>query len=83
MRSPCLSSPLESEEVRRISHLCRHVVIAEMPTDALQMFLVRRLQETAPELAARVAGLSAEEIGQLRQELAGTSGGTWRDSLWS
>jgi len=83
MRSPSLASPLAREEVRRISHLCRHVLVAEMPPGALRSFLVRRLQAADPELALRVAGLDEEQLGLLRQELACESGGTWRDSLWS
>jgi hypothetical protein len=83
MRSPSLSSPLARGEVRRISHLCRHVVVAEMPAAPLRSFLVRRLQAGDPELAFRVAGMNEEQLAQLRQELAGESGGARRESLWS
>jgi hypothetical protein len=65
-----LTLGLDYEEFQQVLHLCRLAGMAGGPSGfSLRRFLVSRLRATLPETAAKIDGLSGEELDRLCQEI--------------
>jgi len=74
-----ISSPLhfERQEFEQILGQCRCIAVGPAGRFNLRAFLVRRLQEAAPSVAAKVEGLDERQLRDLKEEIVRHQDWTW------
>ena len=56
---------LNVRDIRETLRACAHIRVPDPPPDYLQHFLVLRLQDEQPDVAAKVAGLPPDRCAEL------------------